>query len=154
MVIPALNWNPGDWRWGPGCNEAQDWCRVRQVTRRPVTAILVGAGNRGMGYSNYALHNPDELRIIGVAEPSDRRRTIAAETFEIPPEMCFGSAEEMAERPRMADAVINGTMEMEHVSTAIPLMAAGYDMLLEKPFATSEPDMWRLVRASREHGAS
>jgi predicted dehydrogenase len=121
------------------------------MLKRPVTAIVVGAGNRGMGYSSYALRNPDELRIVGVAEPSDRRRAIAAETFDIPPEMCFGSAEELAERQQMADAVINGTMEMEHVSTAIPLMAAGYDMLLEKPFATLEADMWRLVRASREH---
>ena len=122
------------------------------MSKRPVTAIVVGAGNRGMGYSSFALRNPDELRIVGVAEPSDRRRAIAAETFDIPDEMCFGSAEELAGRPQLADVVINGTMEMEHVSTAIPLMAAGYDMLLEKPFATSEPDMWRLVGASREHG--
>ena len=34
--------------------------------------------------------------------------------------------------PRLADAVINGTMDTQHVKTAVPLLRRGYDMLLEK----------------------
>ncbi len=121
------------------------------MPKRPVTAVIVGAGSRGMGYSAYALARPDELQIVAVAEPSDRRRKIAADRFAIPPNRLFASAGELAARPQMADAAINGTMDMHHVDTAVPLLAAGYHVLLEKPFATSEQDMWRLIHASRKH---
>ena len=118
----------------------------------PVTAIIVGAGNRAMGYSAYASDHPYELKIVGVVDPSELRRNLASERFRIPIERCFSSVEELVRHPKMSDAIINGTMEMDHVSTAIPLMKAGYDMLLEKPFATDESDMWRLVDARRESG--
>lgn len=66
--------------------------------------------------------------------------------------MCFESAEALAERPRLADAVINGTMDTQHVKTAVPLLRRGYDMLLEKPFAVNEDEMWELQRVVGETG--
>ena len=48
-----------------------------------------------------------------------------------------------------ADAVINGTMDNQHVDTAVPLLKAGYDMLLEKPLAIHEDEMWRLVNTAK-----
>ena len=116
----------------------------------PVSAIIVGAGHRAMLYASYALLHPEELTIAGVADPDPIRRSKAAEQFHIPPEMCFASAEELAKRPKLADAVINGTMDTQHVPTAIPLLRAGYDMLLEKPFAVNEDEMWALIRTARE----
>ena len=36
----------------------------------PIRAILIGAGNRGADcYAPYALHHPDQLKFIAVAEP-------------------------------------------------------------------------------------
>lgn len=118
----------------------------------PVSAIIVGAGHRAMLYASYALLHPEELTIAGVADPDPIRRSKAAEQFHIPPEMCFASAEELAKQPKLADAVINGTMDTQHVPTAIPLLRAGYDMLLEKPFAVNEDEMWALIRTARETG--
>ena len=68
-----------------------------------------------------------------------------------PRERCFETAEQVAAQPKFADVVINGTMDHQHVPTSLPLLAAGYDMLLEKPFATFEDEMWQLVRAARRH---
>lgn len=118
----------------------------------PVSAIIVGAGHRAMLYASYALEHPEALTIVGVADPDPIRRKKAAQQFHIPAEMCFESAQELAARPRLADAVINGTMDTQHVPTAIPLLRAGYDMLLEKPFAVNETEMWDLVRTARETG--
>ena len=103
-----------------------------------VTAVIVGAGNRGMEYSKYALTHPDELIIVGVADPSSLRRKLAAEKFNLQDQNCFRSAIELAQRPKMADAIINCTMDKDHVPTSTTLMSVGYDILLEKPFATSE----------------
>lgn len=119
---------------------------------KKVTAIIVGAGHRSLLYSGYALSHPDELEIVGIADPDPLRRSKAAAMFQIPEEHCFESAEELAKRPKLADAVINGTMDSQHVSTAIPLLRQGYDMLLEKPFAVNEKEMWELYDVVKETG--
>jgi len=43
---------------------------------RPVTAIVLGAGGRGMGYSTFAQAHPERFKIVGVAEPRDWNRSI------------------------------------------------------------------------------
>jgi len=116
-----------------------------------VEAIIVGAGHRSLLFASYSKAHPDELRIVGVADPIELRRRHVAELYGLSPDRCFESAEQLAQMPKMADAVINGTMDHQHVKTSLPLLAAGYDILLEKPFATHEEEMWALVDACREH---
>ena len=77
----------------------------------PITAVVVGAGNRGLKYASYAELRPDRLKIVGVAEPSASRRRAAGKRFGVPPACQFSSAEELAAQPKMADAAINGTMD-------------------------------------------
>ena len=67
--------------------------------------------------------------------------------------MCFSSAQELANHGKLADAVINGTMDEQHLETAIPLLDAGYDMLLEKPFAVNEEEMWQIVNCAKRNDA-
>ncbi|HUT19486.1 MAG TPA: Gfo/Idh/MocA family oxidoreductase [Anaerolineae bacterium] len=119
--------------------------------KKPLTAIIIGAGHRSLAYASYAKSHPDELKIVAVADPRELRRRHAAAMFGLSPEHCFESAEQVAERPKLADVAINGTMDHQHVLTSLPLLAAGYDMLLEKPFATDEKEMWQLVHAARKH---
>lgn len=118
----------------------------------PVTAVIVGAGNRGLIYASYAQEHPDELKIVGVADPRQLRRRHVAELYDLPPERCFSTAEELAAQPQMADVAINGTMDHLHIDTTVPLLETGYDVLLEKPFATNEEQMWRLLDASTRTG--
>ena len=117
----------------------------------PLEAIIVGAGHRALKYASYAKVHPEELRIVGVADPDEIRRRRAVELHGLDATQCFSSAAELAERPRCADVVINGTMDQQHVPTSLPLLAAGYHLLLEKPFATHEEELWALVRAAAKH---
>jgi len=117
----------------------------------PLRALIVGAGHRALLYASYAQQHPDEMQIVGVADPRELRRQHVAELYGLPSDRCFETAEEMASYPQFADVVINGTMDHQHVPTTLPLLAAGYDMLLEKPFATHEAEMWQLVEAARHH---
>ena len=111
----------------------------------PITAVIVGAGHRSVIYANYSLTHPDELKIVGVADPDPERRAMCREYYGIPEERCFESAQALAAVPKFADAVINGTMDRQHFSTAVPLLEKGYHMLLEKPFAVSEDEMRALM---------
>lgn len=116
-----------------------------------LTAIIVGAGHRALTYASYAQAHPQELRIVGVADPLAARRQKVAELYDLAPEQCYASAKELASQGKQADFIINGTMDHQHVPTALPLLAAGYDMLLEKPFATSAAEMWQLVETAERY---
>lgn len=127
--------------------------RQPQTTGSPVTAVIVGAGHRAVTYAAYSEQRPDRLRIVGVADPSELRRRRAAERFGVPESACLESVDELAARPRFADAAINGTMDQLHVPTSVPLLDAGYHLLLEKPFATGRDEMRALVDAASRNGS-
>ena len=120
--------------------------------KKKLTAIIVGAGHRSIVYATYALEHPEDLQIVGVADPSPLRRERIVKLFKLKPEQCFDSAADLASRPKLADFIINGTMDQHHVPTSLPMLAAGYDILLEKPFATHEAELIELVRAARKFG--
>ena len=120
---------------------------------KPVTAVIVGAGHRAFVYSELAKTNPELLKIVGVADPNPVRRKKAMEYFGFSEDMCFNSAQALAEKGRLADAVINGTMDEQHLETAIPLLNAGYDTLLEKPFAVCEEDMRQIVDCAKKNNS-
>lgn len=121
------------------------------TTTTPITAVIVGAGQRAMLYASYANLHPEELKIVAAVDPDPYRLRLAAETFALPPERCFEAVEDLTLQPRLADAAINGTMDHHHVPTSLPLLAAAYDLLLEKPLATGLAEMNELVEAARRH---
>ena len=123
------------------------------MENKPVTAIIVGAGHRAFVYSELAKVRPDLLKIVGVADPNPVRRKKAMEYFGFGEDMCFETAQELAEKGKLADTVINGTMDEQHIDTAVPLLEAGYDMLLEKPFAVNEKEMRYLVDVAKKNGS-
>lgn len=116
---------------------------------QPIRAIIVGGGHRSLTYAALAEQEPQLLQIVGVADPDPVRKQMIAARFSIPEVHCFETAEALANVPKFADAVINGTMDHIHVETAIPLLQAGYDMLLEKPFAVNEAEARALVATAR-----
>ena len=93
-----------------------------------ITAIIVGAGHRALMYASYAKLRPEKLKIVGVADPNKIRREATAKEYGLTPEQCFNSAEELAAKGKLADAIINGTMDRQHVPTTLPLLKAGYDV--------------------------
>ena len=121
------------------------------MSKQPVTAVIVGAGHRAFVYSQLALREPDQLKIVGVADPDPIRRKKAMETFAFSEDACFENADALAAVPKFADAVINGTMDQQHLATTIPLLNKGYDMLLEKPFAVCKDDMKKIVDCARKN---
>ncbi len=114
-----------------------------------LTAVIIGAGHRGVGYAGYSRQHPEELKIVGVADPDPVRRAGAGEAFGIPPENRFQTAEELAARPRLADVAINGTMDADHVPTTLPLLEAGYHILLEKPICPTREELLKLLETVR-----
>ena len=120
--------------------------------RAPVRVVLVGAGHRAMHYATYAEANPDRMVVTGVVDPDPVRRERAARTHDIPPRHQFSRIADLPPAGEIADAVINGTLDHLHVATTLEVLAKQYDVLLEKPIATSAEDLLSLRHAAAESG--
>ena len=119
----------------------------------PVELVLVGAGGRGYhAYGRYAREHPAEVRFTAVVEPDAGRRQRFAEAHHIPPDRQLHSWEELIERPQLAPAAVNTTMDRTHHPSTLALLEAGYDVLLEKPMATSADECVELVHAAEGRG--
>ncbi len=119
--------------------------------KKPVTAVIVGGGHRSFTYAQLAIEDPSALKIVGIADPNPDRRKKAMKMFGFGEDRCFETAQQMAAVPKFADAVINGTMDHQHIETSLPLLEAGYDMLLEKPFAVNMEEMKTLLQTVKKH---
>ena len=99
----------------------------------PIKAVLLGAGNRGMTYGNYALKNRNKLKFIAVAEPIKTRREKFAKLHEIPPRMCFENWKKVLSREKFAEVVFVCTQDQMHTEPTIEALRKDYHILLEKP---------------------
>jgi predicted dehydrogenase len=118
----------------------------------PVSLAVVGAGNRGNAHGDWALANPDRARVVAVSEPREVRRGRFAARHGIPAGAAFGGWRELAERGRLADAVLICTQDAMHAEPAVAFAELGYQVLLEKPMATTEADCRRIVEAVERAG--
>lgn len=102
---------------------------------------VVGAGSRGRAYSLYSDNHSDELEIVAVAEKNQLRRENFSKCYNIPKQLQFSSGEEMLKAAPTADAVLIATPDRTHIDMAAGFAEAGYNLLLEKPIATTRQEV-------------
>jgi predicted dehydrogenase len=119
---------------------------------KPVTAITCGAGARGNVYGNYAVKYPEQLDIVGVAEPITLRNERYAKKHNIKNEDRFTTWEDVFKRPKFADAIIITTPDNLHYGPCMKALEMGYDVLLEKPISPSEKECREILALSKKTG--
>ena len=118
----------------------------------PIKIILIGAGQRGNCYANYALNHPGDIKIVGVAEPHKARREAFVKKYDIPAENVVHTWEDVFKRDKWADAVMICTQDNMHYGPAMAAIAQGYDILLEKPIAPTEKECTEIAEAAAKAG--
>lgn len=119
---------------------------------KPVTAITLGAGSRGNVYGNYALKYPENLDIIGVAEPIKIRNDRYTKKHQIDEKNRFDTWERVFERQKFADAIIISTPDNLHYAPCMKALELSYDILLEKPISPSERECRDILRLAKKTG--
>jgi hypothetical protein len=119
---------------------------------KAVTAITIGAGNRGMVYGSFAAKFPKEMDIIGVAEPIKYRNDRYAKIHNIEDKNRFDTWEDVFKRPKFADAVIISTPDNLHYEPCMKALEMGYDILLEKPISPSEKECRSILALAKKTG--
>ncbi len=123
----------------------------RPKLKKPVTAITLGAGNRGNVYGDYAAAYPAELDIVGVAEPIPIRNERYAQKHNIPAKHRFTTWEHVFKVPKFADAVIITTPDNLHYGPAMQALEMGYHLLLEKPIAQSWRECSDILKQAKKY---
>jgi predicted dehydrogenase len=135
QVIPELAENP-----------------LYQKPEKALKVITLGAGNRGNVYGNFAVSHPDEMDIVGVAEPVALRNERYTKKHNIPEQNRFDTWERVFERPKFADAVLITTPDNLHYGPCMAALKAGYDVLLEKPISPSEKECREILALAKKTG--
>ena len=101
---------------------------------KKVTAILIGAGDRGANaYASYAINNPGTIEFVAVVEKNEEKRKHFQSVHNIPDALAFDNWDDLFAREKFADAVLICTNESYHYEPTKLAVAKGYNILLEKP---------------------
>ena len=112
---------------------------------KKITAIVIGAGSRGMGYVRNAKSFPDLYDIVAVADPVECRRNYVRDLYNIPEERVYTDYREMLEMSNM-DAIFIATAWESHVEISIAAMKKSVAVALEVGGAYSVEALWEMVR--------
>ena len=118
---------------------------------RQLKAALVGAGNRGQVYSDYSLYQPEELKIISVIDVNEFRLKEVSEKYGVSKDMAFLSLDDFINAGIKCDFVINATMDEMHYETAMKLIKAGYNLILEKPITARYDELRDIENCAKEN---
>ncbi|MFK9093018.1 Gfo/Idh/MocA family protein [Bacillus salipaludis] len=120
---------------------------------KTLTAILIGAGDRGArAYAPFALDYPNELKIVGVAEPGIERRTKLQQAHDISDEHCYESWEEVLQLDqKIADIAIICTLDRYHFKPTMRALELGYHVLLEKPMSPDPLECIAMEQAAKKY---
>jgi len=121
------------------------------IEARQIRLAVVGAGMRGHAYASAAVEIPG-VEIAAVAEPNPT--TLERFTGAFAVTQVFGDWRELAAQPRLADAVIVTLPDQEHRDASVAFAELGYDILLEKPIATSPEDCDDIEAVANDNGVS
>lgn len=124
-----------------------------QKEERQITAIIVGCGNRGQNYAEYAKHFPERFRLVAIADPRANVREKVQKTYSLDEKCVYDDWRKLADpqMERLADCALITLPDREHYEAAVQLAKKGYHLLLEKPMATELEHCKEIVRVCREN---
>lgn len=118
---------------------------------KPLTCIIIGAGNRGWTYSRYAENYPGQVKIVGIAEPVKTRQEKFKNAYKLEDNYIYDTWEQVFERPKFADFVIISTIDKHHYGAAMAALAMGYHVLLEKAIAQTWEECQDILKQAKKY---
>jgi len=114
-------------------------------TQKPVRVLVAGLGNMGRSHA-LAYHNNPGFEIVGLVNRSVVPLARELQGYTIHPSF------EQALADLKPELVSINTYSDSHADYAVAAMAAGADVFVEKPLATTVADAQRVVAAAKQYG--
>lgn len=109
---------------------------------------VLGYGNRGRGYTQYALNHPDEYDVVAIIEKNP-------ENIKVQPvdgARVYYDPDDFIRDKIPLDIVCIATQDSQHYEHAVKMMRAGYDIILEKPISNKLEECRGILEESRRLG--
>ncbi len=115
-----------------------------------VTFSVVGLGGRASAYLS-ALQEiyPNNHQVVAVADPDPIKQARAREDYGLQDNQIFDTDLELMEQPRLSHVAIIATQDKLHLRGVRGLLAKGYDLILEKPVATTLEELKQVAELSK-----
>lgn len=115
-----------------------------------ISVVVVGYGDRGSIYADYAAKFPQELKIEAVVDPDIFRLNLAKEKFDLSDNQCLTNFDSLISKGKIADFAIVATMDQLHYEQAKALLLQNYHLLLEKPIVNNSSELQELKKLAEE----
>lgn len=116
-----------------------------------ITCVIVGAGGRGKdAYAPY-IKSTGIMKIVGVAEPDERKREQFKKEYNISDENCFENYADLFSKGKIADACFICTQDKMHLEPLFMAMDFGYHIMLEKPISTCVEELIEIENATKNY---
>lgn len=112
----------------------------------------IGCGGRTLTYFELAVRQPHRYHVVAAADPIPVRVEKARTLSQNPDFQSFASDADILAKPKLADVMIIGTQDHYHVEPCLAALEKGYDVLLEKPVATTLAPVLKLEKAVARSG--
>lgn len=115
-----------------------------------VTFSVVGLGGRASAYLS-ALQElyPNEHQVVAVADPDPVKQARARNDYGLQDNQIFDTDLDLMEQPRLSDVAIVATQDKLHLRDIRGLLAKGYDLILEKPVATTLEELQEIAAVTK-----
>lgn len=114
-----------------------------------ISCAILGYGNRGSIYAD-ELFATQGVRIASICDINPENLKRAKEKYSLPEEVCFTDENAFFSQKR-ADCIVIATMDKLHVGQVLRALRLGYDILLEKPIATTLEDCDAIEREAAKY---
>lgn len=121
---------------------------------KPISVIIIGAGNRGGHYAAHMSNSPEKYQVVAVADPSKSRRDYIRQMYNLPDSACYETWETILAQPKLADVAVISMVDNMHYYPALQAIEKGYNLLLEKPVAQTAQECVDIALAAKKKGVS
>jgi len=124
----------------------------KNYMERKLETLVIGAGERGRAFARYIQDSDLGIHIVGVADPIEERRNIMSKEYSIKKEGIFETGEDALKEKGKYDFVYIATPDRTHYNLAKMALKKGYNVLLEKPMATTPEECIGIINEQRKSG--
>lgn len=151
---------------------------ILSLGTEPLTLVVIGCGQRGSvcispackhvaadfrpeAYASYALQEPTACKVVAIAEPRPKTRSLFQQAHSVDKTLIFNSWQELHQASaetiktvgkRLADAVIVAVHDRMHMEVVLAFAEQGYHILCEKPMSTNIEDCIKMEAAVKKAG--
>lgn len=127
-----------------------------ETNATPITLVILGCGQRGKAFADYARAHPKQCEVVAIAEPRPQTRADFASRHGVADKYAFASHVELLAlsdimvqdgKPRLAQAVVICVQDKMHAELTIEFARRGFHILCEKPLGV---DVRECVRVTEE----